>query len=327
MAEHGPAVTEGVFRTLFGQDEWTGRSRADQWRTKLIVTTTGDRCPTEADVIAAPDLVLTPPARRRTSLSSGTPSAARRRAGHRGSGPGRRQARGDRGCTQRRRPRVLGRRGADGGRRHARRARPAAVRDEGRGMPRARQPRPRPRSPPLIATLAETLEPGRSSDDRTEVRMTFSIHLGLRRGAVGRMRPNPENQATMLVRNGPLLGPVLSRVIGMFAARPLPDRPARRCPARRRHRRRPRPGPRPQRPGQGHAGRPRGCHRADGRRARGEGDAGRRRAARRNVLERWPTWSRSARTATRRCTCASASASDHRRRVIRTRRSDDHRSR
>ena len=31
--------------------------------------------------------------------------------------------------------------------------------------------------------------------------------------------PNPENQATMLVRNGPLLGPVLSRVIGMLAAR------------------------------------------------------------------------------------------------------------
>jgi serine/threonine-protein kinase RsbW len=33
------------------------------------------------------------------------------------------------------------------------------------------------------------------------------------------MRPNPENQAVMLVRNGPLLGPVLSRVIGMLAAR------------------------------------------------------------------------------------------------------------
>ena len=32
-------------------------------------------------------------------------------------------------------------------------------------------------------------------------------------------RPNPDNQATMLVRNGPLLGPVLSRVIGMLAAR------------------------------------------------------------------------------------------------------------
>jgi serine/threonine-protein kinase RsbW len=31
--------------------------------------------------------------------------------------------------------------------------------------------------------------------------------------------PNPDNQATMLVRNGPLLGPVLSRVIGMLAAR------------------------------------------------------------------------------------------------------------
>ncbi len=31
--------------------------------------------------------------------------------------------------------------------------------------------------------------------------------------------PNPENQATMVVRNGPLLGPVLSRVIGMLAAR------------------------------------------------------------------------------------------------------------
>ena len=31
--------------------------------------------------------------------------------------------------------------------------------------------------------------------------------------------PNPQNHATMLVRNGPLLGPVLSRVIGMLAAR------------------------------------------------------------------------------------------------------------
>ena len=31
--------------------------------------------------------------------------------------------------------------------------------------------------------------------------------------------PNPQNSATMLVRNGPLLGPVLSRVIGMLAAR------------------------------------------------------------------------------------------------------------
>ena len=31
--------------------------------------------------------------------------------------------------------------------------------------------------------------------------------------------PNPQNQATMVVRNGPLLGPVLSRVIGMLAAR------------------------------------------------------------------------------------------------------------
>jgi anti-sigma regulatory factor (Ser/Thr protein kinase) len=52
-----------------------------------------------------------------------------------------------------------------------------AVRDEGRGM------LPRPDSPglglglPLIATLAETLELGRSADDRTEVRMTFAIHL------------------------------------------------------------------------------------------------------------------------------------------------------
>ena len=30
---------------------------------------------------------------------------------------------------------------------------------------------------------------------------------------------NPRNEATMVVRNGPLLGPVLSRVIGMLAAR------------------------------------------------------------------------------------------------------------
>ncbi|HEV2999458.1 MAG TPA: ATP-binding protein [Solirubrobacteraceae bacterium] len=53
-----------------------------------------------------------------------------------------------------------------------------AVRDEGRGM------LPRADSPglglglPLIATLAETLELGRSSDDRTEVRMTFNIDVG-----------------------------------------------------------------------------------------------------------------------------------------------------
>ena len=50
-----------------------------------------------------------------------------------------------------------------------------AIRDEGRGM------LPRPDSPglglglPLIATLAETLELGRSEDDRTEVRMTFRL--------------------------------------------------------------------------------------------------------------------------------------------------------
>jgi serine/threonine-protein kinase RsbW len=31
--------------------------------------------------------------------------------------------------------------------------------------------------------------------------------------------PSARNEATMLVRNGPLLGPVLSRVIGMLAAR------------------------------------------------------------------------------------------------------------
>jgi serine/threonine-protein kinase RsbW len=30
---------------------------------------------------------------------------------------------------------------------------------------------------------------------------------------------NPSNEATMVVRNGPLLGPVLTRVIGMLAAR------------------------------------------------------------------------------------------------------------
>jgi anti-sigma regulatory factor (Ser/Thr protein kinase) len=50
-----------------------------------------------------------------------------------------------------------------------------AVRDEGRGM------LPRPDSPglglglPLIATLTETLELGRSADNRTEVRMTFRL--------------------------------------------------------------------------------------------------------------------------------------------------------
>jgi serine/threonine-protein kinase RsbW len=51
-----------------------------------------------------------------------------------------------------------------------------AIRDEGRGM------LPRPDSPglglglPLIATLADTLELGRSDDDRTEVRMTFQLY-------------------------------------------------------------------------------------------------------------------------------------------------------
>ena len=50
-----------------------------------------------------------------------------------------------------------------------------SVRDEGRGM------LPRPDRPglglglPLIATLAETLELGRSDDDRTEIRMTFQL--------------------------------------------------------------------------------------------------------------------------------------------------------
>ena len=54
-----------------------------------------------------------------------------------------------------------------------------AVRDDGRGM------LPRPDSPglglglPLIATLSETLELGRGSDDRTEVRMTFRLDPAL----------------------------------------------------------------------------------------------------------------------------------------------------
>ena len=57
-----------------------------------------------------------------------------------------------------------------------------AVRDDGRGM------LPRPDSPglglglPLIATLAETLELGRSPDDRTEVRMTFKLDMDLEVG-------------------------------------------------------------------------------------------------------------------------------------------------
>ena len=52
-----------------------------------------------------------------------------------------------------------------------------AVRDEGRGM------LPRADSPglglglPLIATLAETLELGRGDDEKTEVRMTFRLDL------------------------------------------------------------------------------------------------------------------------------------------------------
>lgn len=50
-----------------------------------------------------------------------------------------------------------------------------AVRDDGHGIV------PRPDSPglglglPLIATLSETLELGKSDDDRTEVAMTFSL--------------------------------------------------------------------------------------------------------------------------------------------------------
>lgn len=50
------------------------------------------------------------------------------------------------------------------------------VRDEGHGIA------PRPDSPglglglPLIASLAETVELGRDADERTEVRMTFSLH-------------------------------------------------------------------------------------------------------------------------------------------------------
>ncbi len=54
-----------------------------------------------------------------------------------------------------------------------------AVRDDGRGM------LPRPDSPglglglPLIATLSETLELGRGADDRTEVRMTFRLDPAL----------------------------------------------------------------------------------------------------------------------------------------------------
>jgi anti-sigma regulatory factor (Ser/Thr protein kinase) len=52
------------------------------------------------------------------------------------------------------------------------------IRDRGRGIV------PRPDSPglglglPLIATLAETLELGKDDDDRTEVRMTFSLDDG-----------------------------------------------------------------------------------------------------------------------------------------------------
>jgi serine/threonine-protein kinase RsbW len=53
------------------------------------------------------------------------------------------------------------------------------IRDEGRGIV------PRPDSPglglglPLIATLAESLELGKDDDDRTEVRMTFSLDESL----------------------------------------------------------------------------------------------------------------------------------------------------
>jgi anti-sigma regulatory factor (Ser/Thr protein kinase) len=52
------------------------------------------------------------------------------------------------------------------------------IRDRGRGIV------PRPDSPglglglPLIATLAESLELGKNEDDRTEVRMTFSLDDG-----------------------------------------------------------------------------------------------------------------------------------------------------
>jgi len=55
------------------------------------------------------------------------------------------------------------------------------VRDEGRGIG------PRPDSPglglglPLIASLAESVQLGRDGDDRTEVRMTFSLYDAPRR--------------------------------------------------------------------------------------------------------------------------------------------------
>lgn len=66
------------------------------------------------------------------------------------------------------------------------------VRDEGHGIA------PRPDSPglglglPLIASLAETVELGRGVDERTEVRMTFSLLAAHHRyGSAGDEPPQP----------------------------------------------------------------------------------------------------------------------------------------
>jgi anti-sigma regulatory factor (Ser/Thr protein kinase) len=92
-----------------------------------------------------------------------------------------------------------------------------AVRDEGRGM------LPRPDSPASAsACRSSPRSPSRSSwaaarTTRTEVRMTFRLDLEATSPCPNdRVRSQQRHDGG---RNGPLLGPVLSRVIGMLAAR------------------------------------------------------------------------------------------------------------
>ena len=252
--------------------DWIRRnSGGDAWRTIQLRTRSRDPWPRpDPDVMATPDLSLTLPARAENV------AVVRHAFGGLGDAldvddqvAGRRQARGHRGVHQRRRPRLPS---GDGPMEVAAAVRDGrltiAVRDEGRGM------LPRPDCPglglglPLIATLAESLELGRPSDDRTEVRMTFRLDLNGRRE---RPSPNPPTRprcscATAAARPG-----AHPRHRHARRARPVPDRPARRRAARRRRRRRAQPRPRAQRHGPRRPRRHGGRDRADGRRAAPKG--------------------------------------------------------
>ena len=91
--------------------------------------------------------------------------------------------------------------------------------DEGRGI------LPRADSPglglglPLIATLAESLELGTGDNEETEVRMAFRLGGGAVDDAGRVSATSATNEATVSIRKGPLVGPVLGRVVGMLAAR------------------------------------------------------------------------------------------------------------